>query len=288
MKSVFERIDAQKRSFLGLNPFAIMWNVSTWRKYFAFCVLVASLAWVFFGWDSTWSQAKPIIENIFPLLQGKISLRSVLEQSKFFYGIGNHFSAPVIYGLAFICLSFYLERVGITKSLNFCSTTALSLMSIGIFELMWNSAYAYFHGQIWVVTFQWKQITNLCAFIVFVAIGLLILIYLRLEGYRPNLSKSSLSLLLLTIGCWVFWINYPLPVNHITVDTSTGPWTNSNMFPQTYYCVDTVPDDNIAIGDPNWVENDMVHFVNTFTKIVQTMFILNICMVKRVEVISPE
>lgn len=288
MRDVFKQIDSQTRSFCGFNPAAILWNVTIWRKYFAVCVLVASLAWAFFGWDSTWTQAKPIIENIFPLLQGKISLRSVLEQSRFFYGIGNHFSAPVIYGLAFICLSFYLEKVGITKSLNFCSTTALSLMSIGIFELMWNSAYAFFHGQTWVVTFQWKQVTNLCAFIVFVSIGMLVLIYLRLEGYRPNLSKSSLSFLLLTIACWVFWINYPLPVGYTTVDTTTGPWTNSDKFPQTYYAVDIDPTDGVAIGEPNWLQNDVIHFVNTFTKIVQTIFVLNVCMVKRVEVISPE
>lgn len=242
---------------------------------------MASIAWIVFGFDSTWSMVTPFIDNFLLIITGKISLRSVWDLSQTYYGIGNHFSAPVIYGLAFISLSRYFETIGIKKSLNFCTTTALSLMSIGIFEIMWNSCFAYFQGQIWVITFQWKQITNLCAFIGFITIGLLVILYLVLWDCRPNFSKRSLILLLLTIGCWAFWINYPLTVGYITVDTSMGPWTNSDMFPQTYYCVDVIPDDNIAIGEPNWVQNDMVHFVNTFTKVVQTMFVLSVCMVRK-------
>lgn len=283
MKTVFEKIDAQKRSFLGFNPVAVLWNVTNWRKYFAFCAICGAVAWAVFGFDSTWSMLKPFGDNLVQLLTGKISLRSVWELSRAYYGMGNHFSAPVIYGIAFVTLSFHLEKVGITKSLNFCSTTALSLMSVGAFELIWNSCYAHFHGQTWVVAFKWKQVTNLCSFIAFTFIGLLVFLYLAIDGYRPNLSKTSLILFILTVGCWVFWINYPLPVGHITVETTAGPWTNSNMFPQTYYCVDVRPDDNIAIGVPNHVEDNMVHFVNTLTKIVQTIFVLNICRVKRTE-----
>ena len=289
VKTVFEKIDAQKRAFLGINPFAVVWNVTNWRKYFTFCVVVASICWAIFGFDSCWSQFKPFMEyfgSIFiknPLgeLRNGIPFAQLWEDSRFYYGMGNHFSAPVIYGLAFVYLSFYLEKVGIKKSLNFCATTALSLMSIGIFELMWNSFYAHFHGQIWVITFKWKQIGNLVFFIGFAFIGLLVLLYLSIEGYRPNLSKTSLILFLLTIGCWVFWINYPFPVGHITVDTTAGQWTNSNMFPQTYYAVDSDPTDGVAIGEPNWVENDAIHFVNTFTKVVQTLFVLNVCKVKK-------
>ncbi len=291
MESVFEKIDGKTRSFLGLNPYAILWNISNWRKYFAFCVVVASIAWVVFGFDSCWSQMKPIIEyfsktflsNPISELKNGIPFSELWEQSKEFYGIGNHFSAPVIYGLSFIVLSFHLEKIGITKSLNFCATTGLSLASIGIFELMWNSFYAFFHGQIWVITFQWKQVTNLVSFLIFTLIGALILLYLALEGYTPNLSKTTLSLFVLTIICWGFWVFYPYQVGHITVDTSVGPWTNSNKFPQTYYCVDIDPTDNIAIGTPNYVENDLIHFVNTFTKVVQTGFFLSLFMLKEVE-----
>jgi len=291
MESVFEKIDRQKKSFLGITPAAIMWNVSNWRKYFAFCVVVASICWILFGFDSTWSQTKPFIDyfttifikNPFHELRNGIPLAELWADSRTYYGIGNHFSAPVIYGLSFIVLSLYLEKVGIIKSLNFCSTTGLSLMSIGIFELMWNSCYAIFHGQTWVITFKWKQVTNLVSFIAFVMIGLLCFMYLYLEGYKPNFSKISLILLLLTAACWGIWINYPLPVDHITVATTAGPWTNSDKFPQTYYAVDVAPDDDIAIGEPHYVQNDTIHFVNTFTKIVQTMLVLNICMVKRME-----
>ena len=288
MESVFDRIDAQKRSFLGVNPAAILWNVTNWRKYFAFCVVCASVAWIVFGFDSCWSQLKPFIDyfsifirNPFAEINSGIPLRELWAESYVYYGIGNHFSAPVIYGLSFIYLSRHLEKVGITKSLNFCATTGISLMSIGIFELMWNSCYAVFQGQTWVITFQWKQVTNLMSFVAFTIIGLLCIIYLYLDGYKLNLSKLSLSLFLLTVICWGFWINYPLSVGHITVDTTTGLWTNSDKFPQTYYAVDVDPTDKVAIGEPNWVKNDIIHFVNTLTKVVQTAFILNICMVKK-------
>jgi len=290
MESVFDRIDAQKQAYLGITPAAILWNVTNWRKYFGLCVICGSVAWAVFGWDSTWSMLKPFIDyftvifikNPFVELRNGIPLTELWAESRIYYGIGNHFSAPVIYGLSFITLSRYLEKIDIRGSLNFCATTGMSLASIGIFELMWNSLYAHFHGQTWAITFQWKQVTNLCAFIVFTIIGLLCITYLYLEGYRPNLSKLSLSLLLFTAICWGVWINYPLAVGHVTVDTTTGPWTNSDKFPQTYYVVDVDPTDKIAIGNPNWVENNTIHFVNTFTKVVQTVFILNVCKVKKV------
>lgn len=290
-ESVFEKIDARTGSFYGFSISAVLWNVTNWRKYFGFCAFVGGVAWAVFGFDSTWSQAKPYIEyfssvfisNPIGALRAGIPFGQLWQASRLFYGIGNHFSAPVIYGLAFVALSLYFETVGIRKSLNFCATTALSLFSVGVFEVMWNSFYALFHGQIWVVTFQWKQITNLLAFIGFIGIGLLVLLYLALEGYRPNFGRRSQVLLLLTVLCWGFWINYPFAVGYVTVDTSVGPWTNGDMFPQTYYAVDIFPDDNVAIGVPNWVQDDVVHFVNTFTKVVQTMFILSVCMVKPVK-----
>lgn len=281
VESVFEKIDARNRSFYGFNLAAILWNITNWRKYFAFCAFAGGVAWCVFGFDSTWSMLLPFGENWVGLLLGTVSFASVWELSREFYGIGNHFSAPVIYGIAFVALSRYFETVGIRKSLNFCSTTALSLFSVGVFEIMWNSGYAFFHGQTWVITFQWKQITNLLAFLGFITIGLLVFVYLALEGYRPNLGKRSLVLFLLTVGCWGFWIYYPFPVGHITVETSTGPWTNGDLFPQTYYCVDIRPDDGVAIGVPNYVEDNVVHFVNTFTKVVQTMFLLSVSMVRK-------
>ncbi len=288
-ESVFKRIDGMTGNFHGFSLSAILWNVTNWRKYFAFCAFVGGMAWILFGWDSTWSQATPYIDyftqvfisNPVGALRAGIPFARLWQESRVFYGIGNHFSAPVIYGLAFVALSLYFERVGITKSLNFCATTALSLFSVGVFEVMWNSFYALFHGQVWAVTFQWKQVTNLLAFIGFITIGLLVFVYLALEGYRPNLGKRSLALFLLTVVCWGFWINYPFAVGHVTVDTNVGPWTNGDMFPQTYYAVDIDNSDGLAIGVPHYVQNDTIHFVNTLTKVVQTLFVLSVSMVRK-------
>jgi len=160
-ETVFEKIDSHNRAFYGFYPLGALWNIKAWRRYFAFVVSICALAWIAFGWDSVWSQLKPFKENMIPLLLGEISLRSLFEEGRQFYGQGNHFSAPVIYGITFIYLSRYLERTGINKSLNFFATTALSLMNIGIFELAWNRLYSLFQGQTWAFTFRPKQVNNL-------------------------------------------------------------------------------------------------------------------------------
>jgi len=281
--SVFDRIDSCESRLWLIDPLGPLKNVSTWRKYFALCVLACTVAWAYFGFDSTWSQLLPYQEA---LSSGTLSLSTLpllREQSKAYYGMGNHFSAPVIYGLAFIALSNYFERVGIRGSKNFAMSTGMSLANIGIFELMWNSSYAIFQGQTWAITFKWKQVTNLSCFVAFVVLGSLCALYLFTEGFKIVLSRRATALLALTAVMWCLWILYPFPVERLTVETTAGTWTSSSRFPQTYYAVDVAPGDSIAIGEPHWVENNLVHFVNTLTKVVQTGAILELFKMRRME-----
>jgi len=279
LRSAFEWIDEQRSTLLGFNPFAIIWNVSMWRKFFGFCVLASLCAWAFFGFDSTWSQILPFVDNFIPLLRGEVSFSTLIAESRKYYGVGNHWSAPVIYGSAFIALSQYFERIGIKRSENFCLTTSLSLMNIGVFEWLWNTCYAVFQRQPWTITWRWKQSTNLFSFTAFIILGLLSLLYLYAGGYRPNTGRRSLLFLALTALCWIIWILYPLPVKQLTVQTAAGVWTSSRLFPQTYYAVDVSPGDGVAIGEPFWVQNDMVHALNTLTKVMTTLTVLNLCFV---------
>lgn len=279
-QSVFEKIDTYDRRVLGFHPLGALWNVKTWRRYLGFIVIVCSLCWVFFGWDSVWAQLKPFQENLLLFLLGKIPLRSLLEEGRQYYGQGNHFSAPVLYGISFIYLSLYLEKVGIKKSYNFFVTTSLSLFSVGVFELTWNRLYSYFQGQTWAFTFRPKQINNLAMFVLFTIVGFLTIIYLYADGYRLNLSHRSLIFSALAISCWIFWVNYPFPVGHLEVETSVGLWENTNKFPQTYYAIDVFPDDKVAIGVPHHVGDNLIHFVNTGTKVVTILAILSLSMVK--------
>jgi len=271
IETVFDKIDNQKTAFMGLSPWAILWNVDGWRKYFTFCVIAAGVCWVGLGFDSTWSMALPFVENLSGLLDGSVSFAAVWAEAQLYYGVGNHFSAPVIYGILWILSSLYYERIGITKSFNFCITTALGLMNIGVFEYAWNTCYAVFQNQMWTITFQWKQIGNLMMFGLFVFLGLLVVLYMVTGGYRLRFDRTFLGLLFLSLMCWGLWIDYPGQVGNIDVTLVDGSvWSNTDRFPQTYYAVDVDPWDNVAIGEPNYVENDMIHLLNTFTKVVVT------------------
>jgi hypothetical protein len=284
-------------NFLGFYPGGIIWNVKMWRYYLSFCVIVATIVWMFFGFDSTWSQTKPFldyfagpffVDMVTQPIQTVQSLPNTIWHlyldSRYYYGMGNHFSAPVIYGSAFLSLSLYFEdKLGWVKSHNFCTTTALSLMNIGLFEWFWNLNYAFWQGQWWTVTFKWKQVTNLIMFTIFIVIGILTILYEIPDGYRLNTSTRTKFLFLLTGIMIIFWVFYPLPVDDLTIETSTGTWSNTNRFPQTFYAVDVDPTDDIAIGVPNYVENDIIHFINTFTKITFTWSFLSLVKFKRVE-----
>lgn len=248
-------------------------------------VIASALFWLIFGFDSTWEQLNPLFDALFQNpLKASVDVFNPSSLLRFemrsFYGMGDHWSAPVIYGIAFIVLSIHLERGGLANSRNFFITTSLSLMNIGIFEIMWNLFYSVFQNQPWAFTFRPKQLFNLGFFVSFIFIGLLSALILYDWGYRIKFTKLKTILTILSVVLLLLWIFYPFPIEHITVQTDWGPWTNSNKFPQTYYVVD-VTDDGYASGIPNWVENNPLHLLNTVCKIVMTGTILGFCMVEK-------
>lgn len=285
MENVFDLIDRQEKpKIFGFNPFAILWNVNGWRNYFLLCIVGAGFCWAFFGFDSTWSMLFPFVENIGPLLRGETSFEAVWALSQGFYGIGNHFSAPVIYGLLWVLTSKNLIKQGVRGSMNFCVTTGLSLMNIGVFEWLWNGFYAVFQGQIWTITWRYKQVTNLFSFSAFILLGVLVCLYMVTGGYRLRFDRVFLVLATVSIVCWGLWINYPGEVTGLSVDLVDGDvWSNSVKFPQTYYAVDVDPGDGVAIGEPFYVGDDLIHLLNTFTKVVSTCAIGYLVSFKRVE-----
>lgn len=280
LRSVFELIDSQTRSFRGFNPVAILWNTRVWRKYFTLCVAASLSAWVTLGFESTWEQLEALV-FFFPCLFTGESFTALWSESRIHYGTGNHFSSPVIYGLAFILLSRYFESIGIHKSLNFLATTALSLMNIGVFEWAYNILYANLQNQPWTVQFQWKQVTNLFQFTLFIFVGAATLLYLHLSGYRPNLGRRTRVFALFSACAWLVWIFFPFPVNSISVPTTVGTWTNSSLFPQTMWVIDLDPTDGIAIGCPYFAENNLLHGINLLAKIFTTAAIFSLCKVRK-------
>jgi hypothetical protein len=248
-------------------------------------VVASAFLWVCFGFDSTWEQLNPFFDALFrnPItaLVDLFHPSSILRiEMRSFYGMGDHWSAPVIYGIVFIILSIHLERMGIAKSRNFFITTSLSLMNIGIFEVLWNLFYSIFHNQPWAFTFVPKQLYNLGFFVSFIFVGILASLILYGWGYRFKFTQLKTTLTIFAIGLWLLWIFYPFPIGHITVQTDWGSWTNSNRFPQTYYVVD-VTDDGYASGLPHWIENNPLHLLNTVCKIAMTASILGFCMVEK-------
>jgi len=280
-KDIFVLLDRASLRLGSFDFLGFLWNIHAWRRYFLFCVVACSTCWLIFGFDSTWSQLLPFVDNFPQLLAGKASFSQVWKETQKYYGTGNHFSAPVIYGSAWILLSIYLEKIGIRKSKNFILTSSLSLANIGLFEWIYNLLYANLQNQPWTIQFVWKQATNLTSFTLYTLVGSLALLYLYAEGYKPNMNKTTKILFMSSVFFLLLWVFFPFPTQTLTVETSIGTWISSKLFPQTMYAVDLDPSDGVAIGQAFYVQNDLLHFVNLMAKITFTSFFLSLCMVKR-------
>lgn len=197
------------------------------------------------------------------------------------YGKTMHWSAFTIYGLLYWATSWHLEReLGITKTKNSAYSLAFTLLNIGIFEGFWMMGYAYFHDQWWSVTWKMPQLRIIIQNIGFTFVGLstLLLFWIqslvhdeegeiiaRIYNFKP--SKNLLAISLITIASAAIWIYYPWDVKPIEVYVEGyGNWINSNLFPQTLYTVDTNLLDNINAGEWFYVQDDLIHFINTGVK----------------------
>ena len=277
IKTVFERIDESDYHIGSFYPFLVLRNVTAWRIYFRFIALFGFCLWLVYGFDSVIEQTYPLIDNFIPLLMGKISFSEIVAMMQEVYGKGSHFSAVVIYGVAWLYLSDTLEKNGITKSFNFFSSMLLTFLNMGIFEIAWNRACAYYQNLPWLML----QTSNIPQYYAWIGVGLLFLLYSYYYGFKLNFSNSSTIFVALAIITWGFWVYFPLPTQQINVITTEGLWTSSKLFPQTLYTVDLDPTDNVYKGVFYYVENNWVHLTNVLAKIFTTSAIVLICSLRK-------
>ena len=197
------------------------------------------------------------------------------------YGKTMHWSAFTIYGLLYCATSWHLEKeLGFTKTKNSAYSLAFTMLNIGIFEWGWMYGYALFHDQWWSVTWKMPQLRILIQNVGFTFVGLstVILFWVqshvhdedgnvigRLYTFKP--SKALLTISLITVAFATLWVYYPYDVKPVeTYIEGYGNWTNSDMFPQTLYTVDTNLLDDVNAGEWFYVEDDMVHLWNTGVK----------------------
>lgn len=281
MDTIFNKIDSYKHSFLGFNLVGAFGNIGMWRKYILFVSIGSLFSWLVLGWESTWNQLGTYIESLPRLLLGQVDFGSVHLAASTYYGVGQHLSTVVIYGVCFLLLSFHLERHGVGKSMNFFFSTALTFMSIGVYELVYNVLYSSLQNQAWTFSLAGRQGLNLSIFTLFVVLGAVCVVYLRSLHFKPCFSKVSVVFLTFSVATYLLWVFYPFPIESLTVQTVTGPWTSTGLFPQTMYAVNVVNDG--AIGNAYFVENNLLHLVNVLNKLFMAFFVLSLIYVRRME-----
>lgn len=277
LKTVFEQIDSSNFHIGGFYPANIVVNVHAWRSYFKVVVAIALFCWIILGFDSVANQFSPVYDNAWNIITFKANWSTIYQEMVSLYGKGSHFSAIVFYGVSWLFLQKKLEDVGIKKSFNFFIVMLLTLFNMGIFETLWNRTCAYFQNLPWLLT----QPTNIVQYNAWMLFGVLAIVYLYLSGYKLNINKYTMGLVVLSIVIWLFWIYYPLPIQTISVQTTTGLWNSTKLFPQTLYTVDLNPTDNIHSGIFFYVQNNGIHLVNDVAKIIITSTIMLLVCVKK-------
>jgi len=279
---------------LGFLDFNIYRNFAKLRKTIFIFALVSIAGWIVMGFDSTPLQIfNPLVE----IIQGEYSVHQFWERYNYYYGKEMHWSAIVIYGLAYWWLSRHFDRkLGITKSKNVCYSLAITVFSIAIFEWFWMCCFAVFQNQWWVITPKMPQFRIHLQNAAFSIVGAIAMLYMWADSYilkgKEILGRKymfrfdwkAVFLILLSVASALFWIYYPFPIKHITVQLADGTtWTNSNRFPQTLYTIKTDPASPINAGEWFWVEDNMVHAVNTVVKAIWTLTVVYIFSVVKVD-----
>ncbi|MGQ9624807.1 MAG: hypothetical protein ACUVT9_05490 [Candidatus Bathycorpusculaceae bacterium] len=277
-------------SFKGFN-FNIFQKYRKLKQTALVLALISLCGWAVMGFDSSIMQ---ILNPAIEILQGQYVVGDFWMRYNYYYGKEMHWSAFVIYGLAYWWLSRHFDKHGIVKSKNVCYSVAVTVLSIAIFEWFWMACFAIFQNQWWVITPKFPQLKIHLQNAIFTVGGVFGTLYLWIDSfvlngkeivgrlYRLRLDKIFALLLLVSVASALLWIYYPLPIKHFTVQLADGStWTNSNFFPQTLYTIKTDPASPVNAGEWFWIEDNMVHAMNTLVKIFFTLTIVYMFSVRK-------
>lgn len=275
---------------LDLQYFGLQFNIlkddAKLRKaLFTIFFCVPLIAWVLLGSDSTIDQVQTLFFNVPLFLLGKVSFSYMIQQYEWWYGLGTHWSASVIYSGLFIGTSKYLrDKLKSKNSENLCITAGVVGLSIATFEFFWMGSYYVFQNQPWILSSGWPQIRIIIQDLLFGLIGIFVLIDILSPKAKVKLNWNWKTWLFasITLGLVLLWWNYGFyfPVQQINVQTDYGLWTSSIHFPQTMYTVALHPTIS-AIGDLYYVANSGIHLVNNLCKIFWTLTFYSLFQLKR-------
>jgi len=264
-------------------------NLNIFQKYHkiqrtAFVGAMVFLAmWIIFGFDSSPLQLIiPLYEVLPHVLTGQAHWADMLISYSSYYGKEMHYSAIVIYFLLYWALSKTWEKAGVYQSKNMVFSFGGMFLAIGIFEWFWILGFSYFQNQPWVSTWQFPQMKILLQNTFLTLAGGLTVLFMLTERWHWNgkiqeeriyYFQARQSILWLFVGISVasalLWIFYPWPVQLLTVQLENGQiWQSSRLFPQTLYTVELTPGDEINAGVWFWIQDDLIHAVNTGVKAI--------------------
>jgi len=251
------------------------------RKEALYFGLACFVAWMICGWDSTPLQLiHSVYEGIPALLQGG-SWADVVVIYNSYYGKEMHYSAFVIYFILFWALSKSWSQAGVKGFKNVAYSFTAMFLSIAVFEWFWILGFSYFQNQPWVSTWAWPQFKILFQNTVFTIVGVLGSIYIWIDSYiidsDNEITGRNWNFRLKEWAPWILvfsgvaaallWIFYPWDVQLLTVTLDSGEvWESSRLFPQTLYTIDLNPADSFNSGVWFWIENNLIHGVNTLVK----------------------
>ncbi|MHA1829055.1 MAG: hypothetical protein ACTSX6_10470 [Candidatus Heimdallarchaeaceae archaeon] len=255
------------------------------RKIVFWFALFFAGVWAVMGFDSGAGQIEFLLIHLPDYLMGKITYEEWIEWYYWAYGKYMHWSVFTIYGLAFWYLSRYYEKkLGIIKSRNFAYSFSFVLLSIGIFEWYWMICYYIFQKQYWILKWQWPQLRILLQNTMLTFLGVLCVLHIYFETrWKPRLDWKTILISIFAIGSCLLWIYYPFHVTPLEVETTTGIWRNSNYFPQTVYTIDIDPLDSFNAGEQFYIEDNLIHLINTIAKVFVTLAIVAFGCLKEAE-----
>jgi len=293
-------VDQLDLTFKGQN-FNLFQKYVKIQKMALWGALICLVCWIGFGFDSTPLQFVHVLyEGVPALIQGTASFGDVHAIYNLYYGKEMHYSAFVIYWLLYYAISKSWEKAGVVKSKNIVFSSAVMLLSIGVFEFFWIFSFSTFQNQPWVSTWRWPQMRILFQNLIFTLAGGVTILYMLTERWhwkgREQLDrayyfrlKTWVPWILLAasiIGAFL-WILNPSNIFNaqlLTVELETEEiWRSSTMFPQTLYTIDLDPTDGVNAGVWFWIASDLIHAVNTGVKVLWAITTYYIFRVRRAE-----